>query len=155
MEDSMSHKSTTKIDLFDEDALLGALDEVGVRYNRNATWHGYRSQQVTECSAVIPKYESNSLWGYGDIGFKVEGGKLTIIADGMDLNTPPYKSLLARFRKAYTERAAANLLAKEYGYRVERQADGTYRATATMKTAQVLMTSRGSTRTSRTATVGR
>lgn len=137
----MSHKSTTSLELFDKDALRDALTELGVVFQEDATWVAYDRAQSTPCDLMVPHKGNERMMGQhmwsGGVGFSNEAGHLVLVMDDLDKTRPQVAEFLTRFKRAYTEKAAANLLAS-YGYRITKQADGTYRASATTKTVAML-----------------
>jgi len=136
----MSHKATMKVDLYDEDALRDTLTELGIQFVEQATWIAYNKRENTPVDFLIEKGSSalyDRQYRYAGIGFRNDGGKLELVMDGLDEGSTCYKNLVKKFKRVYTEKAASNLLS-QYGYRVEKQPDGTYRATATARTISAL-----------------
>jgi len=136
----MSHKAEITFNAWDEDAAERALEELGVEFEADSVWNAYLEDQSTQCDFVVGKqnYEGSRLARFaGGIGIKNVDGEMVILYDNLDASYPGHQAFVQKFKRCYTEKAAENLL-RSFGYRVTKQADGTYRATATMKTASAL-----------------
>ncbi len=137
----MSHKAITTVERFDADALRETFLELNAKVEANGTWVAFDRAQSTPCDFVVPHLGNEHLMGNrmwsGGVGFSREGDKLVLVMDDLDKQRPQVAAFLKEFKRCYTEKAAANLLAA-YGYRVTKLDDGTYRATATAKTVAAL-----------------
>ena len=151
----MSHKATTQVDLYDADALRAALTEMGVAFVENTQWIGYSTDQNTHVNFLIEKQNPllDGRYHYAGIGFRECDGKLELVMDSIDAASTTFRDLVTQFKRCYTERAACNLLSK-FGYRIVKQPDGTYRATATTKTVSALLR-RAEAKNPQTIRVGR
>lgn len=135
----MSHKTTVNLSAWDEQALRDTLAELGREVMDTPYYRAYESRESQPVDVSIqplahPEYGP---LGFANVGFRNQDGKLVIVVDNLDMGRPHYQEFLQQFKRVYTEKAAANLLTR-YGYRVIKQSDGTFRATATTKTAGIL-----------------
>jgi hypothetical protein len=138
----MSHRKKTKIERFDRQALLDTFAELGVEYSENSTWVAYDPKQSTQVDFLVPHHGNTAVLGEvmwsGGCGFVRDGDTLSLVMDDLDKQTrQAVKAFLKRFQRTYALKVATNQL-ERFGYVVEDQGDGTYRARATLKTAAKL-----------------
>ena len=141
----MSHKTETKVERFDEEALRETFAALGVRWEENSTWVAYDRKQSAQCDFVVPYMGNeaalgNRMWS-GGVGFTRDGDNLNMVMDGLDKTRPAVAEFLRDFQRTYTLKAATKQL-ERFGYVVEAQADGTFRARATLKTTVALASHR-------------